>query len=97
MDTDSKKREENTRESLILQCFGVEGVDFAAKGLEGKKSRWRQGGLLNYTVWMFCESDFSNEGVTEAMNESACLYGVLFYNLTPSAFTVFAREVLSPS
>ena len=24
-----------------------------------------------------CESDFSNEGVTEAMNESACLCGSL--------------------
>lgn len=42
---------------------------------------------------MFYESDFSNEGVTEAMNESACLCGALFYNLTPSAFTGFAQEV----
>lgn len=54
-------------------------------------------GGLNSTVWMFCESDFSNEGVTEAMNESACLCAALFYNLTPSAFTGFAQEVVTLS
>lgn len=41
------------------------------------------GGLLQRCLNV-CESDFSNEGVTEAMNESACLCGSVGSLLTPS-------------
>ncbi len=43
-----------------------------------------------------CESDFSNEGVKEAMNESACLCGSVGSLLTPSAFSAFVQEVTAP-
>lgn len=42
-----------------------------------------------------CESGFSNEGVTEAMNESACLCGSVGSLLTPSATSAFVPEVVA--
>lgn len=45
-----------------------------------------RGGVALQWCLNVCESDFSNEGVTEAMNESACLCGSLGSLLTPSAF-----------
>ena len=42
-----------------------------------------------------CESDFSNEGVTEAMNESACLCGSVGSLLTPSALSAFSGSSCS--
>lgn len=39
------------------------------------------------------ESGFSNEGVTEAMNESACLCGSVGSLLTPSAILGLVQEV----
>lgn len=46
------------------------------------------GGALQWCL-NICESVFSNEGVTEAMNESACLCGSVGSLLTPSAFFFF--------
>lgn len=37
-----------------------------------------------------CESDFSNEGVTEAMNERACLCGSVGSLFNPFSFFLFA-------
>lgn len=53
------------------------------------------GGALQWCLNV-CESDFSNEGVTEAMNESACLCGSVGSLLTPSAFSAFVKEVAAP-
>lgn len=71
-----------------MNCVG-EGEEF-----DGGDGVGREGALQ----WCLnvCESDFSNEGVTEAMNESACLCGSLGSLLTPSSFSAFVQEVAAP-
>lgn len=63
-------------------------------GLGGWKKKGG-GGVLQWCLDV-CESDFSNEGVTEAMNESACLCGSVGSLLTLSAFSAFVKEVAAP-
>lgn len=58
------------------------------KGFDGGDGvgRVEEGGVLQWCLNV-CESDLSNEGVTEAMNESACLCGSVGSLLT--LFSVF--------
>lgn len=62
-----------------MNCVGEK---FGGGDGVGREEGW---GALQWCLNV-CESDFSNEGVTEAMNESACLCGSVGSLLTPFSF-----------
>ncbi len=90
----SLNKREDTRESFAgvgELCGRRRRVWWWWWGWEGELG----GGALQRSL-NNCESDFSNEGVTEAMNESACLCGSVGSLLTLSAFSAIAQEVAAP-